>query len=343
MAAQTLDPHHRQNLRWMLQVLGLSQIMPASLPSLGVAPGSQLSVQPSPLATVPYGDKSKPDQFMASRNEATVEAEIADYEVLAYGATLGLIYYRAIGDVARSAWDRQMQKTIDDARNQMQSVLDAGRTNWEKVRQSGGPTPAFRQAYQDLVVKKQALSRKLDFFVTLQGCKQSVFSGTRFVEFNDDSVVARTPWCQCDTEFRFAAWQILSGEAGGPPVFNRGWDKEQREKTLRQEIYDAYSTILKAKLTGYLDKFLELGEPLLRGALRDGFELIIRHIPVADLFVDLVEDKLAEMKLNSLIHQYRQDEQRRFFLKALDWGTYTRMDPVGTPAGGVPKGQPLHR
>ena len=337
--AMPLDVSHQQNLRWILQVLGLSRLMPGSVPALGIAPSIPIRPQPIPLKTVAYGSKPHLDSLMASSSESIVEVEVANFAPIAYGAALGLIYYRALGDMARAAWDSKIQRVIDETREQMKDVLNAGRRNWQAAAQNGGSNPAFQKSLQDLGTQREALSRKLDFFISLQSAKEAVFSGPRFKDFNDDSVVGRTPWCQCDAEFRFSAWQMLSGEAKGPPVFNRGWDNERPEKTLKQEVSDAFNTILKAKATHYLDLFLELGEPVLKGALREGFELIIRHIPVADLVIDWIQDKLAEMRISGLINLYRQDEQRRFYLKSLDWGTYTRLGAVGTPTGGVPRGE----
>lgn len=334
-----LDPNHRRNLEWMLQVLDLSQLMRRSLPSPGVAPGGSLSSRPAPLATVPYEGHPTADRMMQSGDAAFKEAEVAELELTAYGAVLGLIYYRAIGDTARATWDLKIAQSIDGLRDQMSSILSHGQANWQQARQAGGASPAFLKSYQSLGRAKEVVSQRLDFMVSLQQKKQSVFPSSRFIEFNDDSVVARTPWSQCDAEFHYAAWQMMSGEATTPPVFNRGYDKEAREKTLREEVSNAFNTLLQAKLTDYLDKFLEMGAPLLKGAMRDGFEIIIRHIPVADYFVDYVADFIAERKLANLIDQYRVDEQRRFFLKQLSWGTYTRLSPVAAPSEGVPSGQ----
>ena len=326
MAELTLTAQHRANLRWSLQALGMHQIMPSSMGGLGVAQTTMPGGRQAPLATVPF-DGSKPQSLTESRDTATVEAEIANFEVEAYGAVLGVIYYRVIGDTARAAWDRRIQGTIDRARQQINSIMDQGRNNWTAAR-SNGPTPAFTQSYERLGAQKQAVQQHLDFLVALQTVKQQTFSSSRFKEFNDDKVVAKTPWCQCDAEFKFTAWQMLSGQASSPPVLNRGFDNEQREKTLREQIASAFNTILTAKVTEFLDKFLDMGVELLKGSTREGIELVIRHIPVVDIIVDIVKDLYAEAQIKSLIEQYRQDEQRRFFLTSLHWADYERLPPV---------------
>jgi hypothetical protein len=314
----------------------MRQIMPSSLGGLGVAQSTMPSGRPGALATVPY-DGGKPQSLTESQSTADVEAEISNFEIEAYGAVLGLIYYRVIGDMARAAWDRRMQGAIDRARQQITSILAQGRDQWNGAR-TNGPNAAFRQSYDRLGAQKMAVQQHLDFMIALQSTKQQVFSSSRFAEFNDDKIVAQNPWCQCDAEFKFAAWQMLSGEASAPPVFNRGFDTEQREKTLRQQIAAAFNTILTAKVTEYLDTFLDMGVELLKGSMREGVELVIRHIPIVDVIVDIVNDLFAEAQIKSLIQRYREDEQRRFFLTSLHWADYDRLSPVGLPQSGTPRG-----
>ncbi len=336
MVELVLTQQHRANLRWSLQVLGIQRMRPSSMGGLGVSQTTMPAGQQGPLATVPV-EGGKPQAMQERQSTADVEAEIANFEVEAYGAVLGVIYYRVIGDPARAAWDRRMQDAIDRARQQITSILAQGRDNWTAASTSG-PTPAFRQSFEKLGAQKQAVQQHLDFLIALQGTKQQVFSSSRFVEFNDDKVVAKTPWCQCDAEFKFTAWQMLSGQASGPPAINRGFDAEQREKTLKEQISAAFNTILTAKVTEYLDKFLDMGVELLKGSMREGVSLVIHHIPVVDVIVDIIKDLFAEAQLKSLIEAYRQDEQRRFFLTSLHWADYERLPPVGLSQSGIPRG-----
>jgi hypothetical protein len=314
----------------------MRQIRPSSMGGLGVAQATMPTGRQGPLSTVPYDGKN-PASLTESQTTANVEAEIANFEVEAYGAVLGVIYYRVIGDAARAAWDRRMQAAIDRARNQITAIMNQGQGNWNAAH-TNGPSAAFSQSYQRLGAQKQAVQQHLDFLVALQGVKQQVFSSSRFAAFNDDKIVAKTPWCQCDAEFRFTAWQMLSGEASAAPVLNRGFDTEQREKTLREQIAAAFNTILTAKVTDYIDEFLDMGVDLLKGSMREGVELVIRNIPIVDVIVDIVKDLLAEAQIKSLIEAYRQDEQRRYFLTSLHWADYERLAPVGVSQTGIPRG-----
>ena len=56
-------------------------------------------------------------------------------------------------------------------------------------------------------------------------------------------------------------------------------------------------------------------------AERPGWCLIVRG--GAD--VDILKDLFAEMQLNALIADYRQDKQRRFFLTSLYWAESDRL------------------
>ena len=337
MVELVLTQQHRENLRWCLQVLKIQRQRPSSMGGPGVAQATMPAGKQGPLANVPVEKGGKPQAMQEGQDTADVEAEIANFDVEAYGAVLGVIYYRVIGDPARAAWDRRMQGAIDRARQQMDSIMTQGRNNWMAAGTSG-PTPAFRQSFDRLGAQKQAVQQHLDFLTALQAAKEQVFSSSRFVDFNDDKTVAKTPWCQCDAEFKFTAWQMLSGQASGPPAINRGFDAEQREKTLKEQISAAFNTILTAKVTEYLDKFLDMGVELLKGSMREGVSLVIRHIPVLDVIVDIVKDLFAEAQLKSLIEDYRQDEQRRFFLTSLHWADYERLPPVGLSQTGIPRG-----
>ena len=336
MVELTLNAQHRSNLRWSLQVLGLSQLRPVSMGALGVAQGTALQASPGPLTTVPYGDREQPVSMTESKDTAVVEAEIAGFEAEAYGAVLGVIYYRALGDTARARWDQRMQQTIDKNRAQMEAIEDKGRASWMQARSGGQPLPAFRDSYKRLGEQMQDVEHHLDFMVALQQVKQSVFKGSRFADLQDDSVVVRTPWCQSDQEFRLTAYQMLSGQAKAPPVINRGYDEEEKKKALRDELVDAFNTILDSKISDFIDKFLELGVSFTKGALKIGLEEITNKIPIGDLIFDKIKDALAEMQMKALETQYRQDEQRRFFLKNLHWGTYQREGATSRPAGGIP-------
>ncbi len=131
---------------------------------------------------------------------------------------------------------------------------------------------------------------------------------------------------------------MLSGQASGPPAINRGFDAEQREKTLKDQISAAFNTILTAKVTEYLDKFLDMGVELLKGSMREGVSLVIRHIPVLDVITDILKDLFAEAQLKSLVEDYRQDEQRRFFRTSLQWAEYERLPPMGLSQSGISRG-----
>lgn len=163
-----------------------------------------------------------------------------------------------------------------------------------------------------------------------------MFPGTTSEAVNDPKTVGQNPWCQSDSEFRQAvAQEVGATNPQANPSFNYGMDRKKREETAHETAAKALNTILTSKITSYLDKFLEMGEEKLPGLLAHGIGTaaaeITNKIPIVDLIIDWIKDKIAERALDNLVEDYRTDRDRRLCLAGWRWGLYTDPEAASSP------------
>ena len=271
-----LDGQHSQNFLMMLRSMKMQPFSPAGVMMPGVLPA--------------------PNQPMTPEGAM---AEAGLFAAQAYGATLGLCYYRSLGDTLRKKWDDKIQESIDDCRKGMTADFATAQSAWRKVIESRGQNPAARAEQAAVSTSVQNKRKKLDFMIALQSKKQSTFSGSSGAAINDPKKVGQNPWCQSDSEFRQAvAQEVGATNPQAVPSFNYGMDGKKREATARETTAKVLTTILTSKITTYLDKFLEYGEEKLPGLLAHGIGLtfteVTHKIPIVDLIIDWIKDKVAE-------------------------------------------------
>ena len=309
-----LDGRHLQNFRMMLRSLALTPASPAGLIQPGI-----LSVPTRPMT--PDGALQEAQTFAAE----------------AYGATLGLVYYRSLGDTLRAEWDRSIDRKIAATASTMDSQIDSARNAWVATMQSGGQDPHGRARQAAASAAAQINREKLDYLVALKWKKAATFPGSLADVVNDPRILGRNPWCQSDSEFQQAVSQeVGSTNPSEQPSFNYGLDGRARGKSAAENAGAIMTTILTAKMTGYLDTFLEMGEDRIAGLLLHGVESlsirVVRKVPIADLIVDWIKDMITEKAIDHLVEAYRIDRDRRVQLAAWKWGSY--QDPVSASLPG---------
>ena len=104
-----LDVNHARNFHFMLR-------------SLRVVAGANA------LGGAQSTSNSAPASVQVTRDQAGLETEAKAFQPMAYGATLGLVYYRMIGDQHRLMWDeaiaRQMRLSMVEHLNAMNARRD---------------------------------------------------------------------------------------------------------------------------------------------------------------------------------------------------------------------------
>lgn len=310
-----LDGRHQQNFRMMLRSLALTPASPAGLISPGV-----LAVPSRPLT--PDGALQEAQLFAAE----------------AYGATLGLIYYRSLGDTLRAAWDRSIDRKIDATGSLMESQIGSARDAWVSYMKSGVQNPNAQAAQRAGSMSAQISRQKLDFLTALKWKKMATFPGSSADVVNDPKIIGQNPWSQSDTEFQ----QAVSQEVGATnpseqPSFNYGLDGRARGKSVSESASAVLNTMMTAKMTGYLDSFLELGEDKIASMLMLGIESlsvrVVKKVPIADLIVDWIKDLITEKAIERLVESYKTDRDRRLQLVGWGWGSY--QDPALASLPGI--------
>ena len=260
----------------------------------------------------------------------------------AYGATLGLVYYRALGDPLRAQWDAAIDRRIDETRTAMSDQMDVARRSYITFMQSGDAKSPALQQRASASAAAQLLRQKLDFLMSLKTKKTATFPNAATV--NDVLVMGQNPWCLSDSEF----YQAVSQEVGATnpqahPSFNYGLDGEARETSPAEMAAKLFQTALNAKMTSFLDDLMEIGEKKIAGLLASGMQhmvfYVVRKVPIADMLVDVVSDMVQDRAQGRLVQAYRTDRERRLWLKTLSWGLYQDPPPASRPGANDFKAQ----
>ena len=251
--------------------------------------------------------------------------EAADFEALAYGATLGLVYFRALTPPLRDRWEQKMVQRVTQLNRDLMVATSANRENFATA--NGGFAPPSSTQYQNWrasTLKDQAIRKQVEFLSALLYCKGRVFPQNSDGAVNEDVKVGQYPWCQSDSEFeQVVAGELTVSRPNPQPVVPRGFGTEVVEDKAAGKILN---TVLTSKSSQFIDKLLEIGEEHIAERLSKGVSTaglyVVRKVPLADLIIDGIKDKIAGNSLEALVTRYRLDRARRLFLKQLSWGTY---------------------
>ena len=305
--SKRLDAKHRDNFNWLLRTLHLSagdNVVAGPQSTLNMTPGSAIG-----------------------RDTAGLESEAKPFEPIAYGATLGLVYYRAIGPQARLQWDVAMQREIAEGMNGHRTAMQAR----QQLSMDMAITPGVSNNL-DWLRKRDAnaatvqnFARYSDFMLTLKQKKEAVFPSANEEALNKPDVIGRNPWCLgTKPEFTDAYKQVFGSPGTATPSFYTGAPAEK--ETLAQNAEKMFGKVVEAKVTEYLSLFLEKGsEMLLKGAMREGMNYVCKF-PVVDLLVDWLKDRMAAKELAELKTAYALDMDRRKSLFAKGWGVNPAFD-----------------
>jgi hypothetical protein len=305
--SKRLDVKHRDNFNWMLR-------------SMNLHAGDNIVAGPQSTLNMTHGAP-------IGRDTGGLEDEAKPFEPIAYGATLGLVYYRAIGPAARFQWDAAMQREIKDGLNGHRTAMEARRQLSMDMAVTPGisSNPDWIRRRDANALTIQNFARYSDFMLTLQQKKNAVFPGANEELLNKPEVIGRNPWCLgTKPEFTDAYKQVFGSPGTATPSFYTGAPAEK--ETLAQNAAKMFGKAVEAKVTEYLSLFLEKGsEVLLKGALREGMNYVCKF-PVVDLLVDWLKDRMAERELAELKTAYALDMDRRKSLCAKGWGVNPALD-----------------
>ena len=299
-----LDANHARNFHLMLRNLRIGA-------GGNVLAGAQSTFNEAPRST------------QVTRDLAGLETEAKAFQPMAYGATLGLVYYRMIGDQHRLMWDEAIAKQIRSSMITHMNALNARRdiSYSLNANPSLSRDPAWAKTRDTNAQTIQNYARYAAFLATLQAKKMSVFPGMSDEILNNPLVIGANPWCLgTRPEFSSAYRDVWGTPAHADPSFMRATAAEK--EAMNQLAGKMAEVAIEAKAVEYLYKFLEKGSDMaLRGSLRAGMSLVCK-IPILDMLVDYIKDLRKDAHLKEVQKLYVDEMERRMFLFSLKWGIW---------------------